>query len=295
MDMRFPDLGWMVKEKSLALNKSAIFEESLSSPEKPQMTTAPHRSTLQFIAEVQWQIDARRSPGARIAGEPQESLGHHGDSQMFMHKFRVDVDRLAYQRSEDLLPYGSPLMAYEPAMRLHSSRQPGLSYEIGPGTFAVRATRPVDWTDFSSALREGLKVVMAARDYSAREQPFSYIRMHVVEAFMAPWSHQQDMADFLKDALGIQVVLPEGIARHLRPGYRYRPLLQLQLYTDHQRELKVAVDVGYVEDDLAYLLDTTVSTENRELLTLDQVVQAIDESYVIRQGMFGDIPLPSSP
>lgn len=211
---------------------------------------------------------------------------------MFIHRFRAAVLGQGFRRDEDLRPYGTPIIAYEPALRLHSQHQQGLSYEIGAGTFAVRATQPVAWEDFSAALREGLKVVLAIRDYNTREQPFSYITLHVVQAFQEPWTHQQGLDEFLKDALGIQVVLPPGLAQHVLPGYRYQPLLQLQIYSDKQRELNVAVKPDYLNDQFAYLLDTTIATQDSNIRELDAVVHAVDASHAMLQGLFGEIPAP---
>lgn len=256
------------------------------------MTNAPQRSTIQCIAEVQWQIDSGSRPGPRVAGAPHEPVGRHDESMMFIHRFRAAVHGQGFQRSDDLRPYGTPIIAYEPALRMHSQRQQGLSYEIGAGTFAVRATQPVAWEDFSAALREGMKVVLAGRDYDAQKQPFSYITLHVVQAFQEPWTHQQGLDEFLKDALGIQVVLPQGIAQHVRPGYRYQPLLQLQIYSDNQRELSVAVKPDYLNDQFAYLVDTTVATQDSDIYELDAVVHAVDASHAMLQGLFGDIPAP---
>lgn len=256
------------------------------------MTKVPQRSTIQCTAEVQWQIDSRCGPGPRVAGEPCEPVRLQDESMMFIHRFRAAVHGQGYQRSEDLRPYGTPLIAYEPAMRLHSQRQQGLSYVIGAGTFAVRATQAVAWEDFASALREGLKVVLAGRDYDAQKQPFSYISLHVAQAFQEPWTHQQGLDDFLKHALGIQVVLPQGIAQHVRPGYRYQPLLQLHIHSDNQRDLSVAVKPDYLNDQYAYLLETTVVTQDRDIHELDAVVHAVDASHAMLQGLFGDIPPP---
>lgn len=256
------------------------------------MTKVAQRSTIQCTAEIQWQVDSRGSPGPRVADEPREPVRRQDESMMFIHRFLAAVHGQGYQRSEDLRPYGTPLIAYEPAIRLHSQRRQGLSYAIGAGTLAVRATQAVAWEDFSSALREGVKVVLAGRDYDARKQPFSYIALHVVQAFQEPWTHQQGLDEFLQHALGIQVVLPQGIAQHVRPGYRYQPLLQLQIHSDNQRELSVAVKPDYVNDHLAYLLDTAVITQDSDIDELDAVVHAVDASHAMLQGLFGEIPLP---
>jgi hypothetical protein len=258
------------------------------------MTTAPNRSTLQLIAEVQWQIDGRVSPGPRVPGEPATPADNQDECQYFIRGFQSIMHGSGFGRSEDLTPYGQRLMAYEPATRLHSNSRPGLHYEIGAGTFAVHATQPLrDAEEFLSMVREGMKVVLKQRGWRSDDSPFPYVRVRVLDAFREPWTHQQDLDDFLRDALGIQVALPKPIAQHLRPGYRYRPSLQLQIYMEENRELKISVDVGEMDYQMAYLLDTTVTTEDRDLIGVDAVVRAVTVSHGIIRDMFADIAAPA--
>ena len=257
------------------------------------MTTVPNRSTVQLTAEVQWQIDGRASPGPRVPGEPGSPAGNQDECRYFIQGFQSSMYRKGFQRSEELRPYGHQLMAYEPATRIHSNSRPGLYYEVGAGTFAVHATQPLrDAEEFLSAVREGMKVVLEERGWRGNQSPFPYVVVRVVDAFREPWTHQQDLDDFLRDALGIKVALPKRIAQHLRPGYRYKPVLQLQIYTDDNRELRIGADLGEIDYQLAYLLDTSVTTEERELSGLDAVMHAVTASHAIIRDMFADIPAP---
>jgi hypothetical protein len=257
------------------------------------MPTIPNRSTVHLVAEVQWQIDGHRAPGPQVPGDPGESVNNQDDHTSFVYGFQSRVHAQGFQRLEYLQPYGSRMMAYRPTSRIGSNSRPGLYYEIGPGFFAAHATEPLrDPEEFSTMVREGMKAVLAARDWRSKDQPFSYITVRVLDAFREPWVHEQDLDDFLKHALGIDVRLPPGIARHVRPGYRYKPMLRLQIYTVDNRELTISADLGELDYQLAYLLDATVATEDRDIQGLDAAVLAVDQSYAIIRDMFADIPAP---
>lgn len=262
------------------------------------MPTKPNRSTVQITAEVQWTIDGHRSPETQLPGEPPESVEHRDESmhKHFIYEFESRVRGQGFQHTESLLPYGARMMAYRPASRVRSNSKPGLYYETGPGYFSANATQPLQNPDeFSTMVREGMKAVVAARDrgWGSRNQPFSYITVRVLEAFREPWSQEQDLDDFLKNALGIHVGLPPGIAKHVRPGYRYKPMLQLQIYTVDRRELKISAEQGQLDGQLAYLLDTSVTMDDQEIVELDAAILAVNQSYAIINDMFAEIPAPA--
>lgn len=258
------------------------------------MPTIPNRSTVHITAEVQWQVDGYGWPGPQVPGEPGASVGNENEHTMLIYGFQSKVDGLGFKRAESLLPYGARMMAYRPVSRIHSNSKPGLYYEIGPGIFSAHTTEPLQHGDeFSAMVREGMKAVLAHRDWRSKDQPFPYITVRVVEAFKEPWVQEQDLDDFLKHALGIHVGLPPGIAKHVRPGYRYKPMLQLQIYSVDNRELKISADLGQLDDQLAYLLDTTVTTDDRDTQGLDAVMLAVNQSYAIIRDMFAEIPAPA--
>lgn len=258
------------------------------------MPTIPNRSTVHITAEVQWQVDGHASPGPQVPGEPGASVGNENEHKMLIYGFQSKVEGLGFRREESLLPYGARMMAYRPVSRISANGKPDLYYEIGPGIFSAHTTEPLGRGDeFSTMVREGMKAVLERRDWRAKDQLFPYIAVRVVEAFKEPWVHQQDLDDFLKQALGIHVGLPPGIAKHLRPGYRYKPMLQLQIYSVDNRELKISADLGQLDHELAYLLDTTVTTDDRDILGLDAVMLAVNQSYAIIRDMFADIPAPA--
>lgn len=247
---------------------------------------------LEIIAELRWAAVA--SGGAAVQGHPLPVMPDRiaPFDQAFM-QFTAKLGALGYERVERLVPYGFPLLPYEPALRLRP--KPGVEdatlIQIGPNLFTANAVPPYrSWEDFAPKVKAGVEALLDTRieqDAGADVR----VSLRYIDAFGEDLMGGRSMIAFLTEVLGIRLALHPAIAGQCAPGQEILPGLQLQVPLAFGT-MTVAFGAGQVEQRPAILMDTTVALAEAVPPEVERIMTGFEQARAVIHTTFMQLTQP---
>ena len=246
---------------------------------------------VELIAELRWSPDPSQMVFPQVmGGQPGPQLITGNAQEGFFLRFGNEAHRLQHLDTERLMPGGFPATLHQPVYRFRQRTPQGQTttlYQVGPGLFSANAVPPYEsWSTFEPVVRNGVQALIASRDRSEIEVPFSAISLRYIDAFTPYHTEGRDVRSFLQDVLGVSIQIPEGLTQHLRTGETIRPVLQLQIPMQDGYVMNVAFGEGVANDIPAVMMDATISTTFPITASLDAVMQVFAQEHAAIDSSF---------
>ena len=249
---------------------------------------------VELIAELRWLPDPSQMIFPQTMGGqvgPQLITGNAQEG--FYLRFGNEAHRLQHSDTERLMPGGFPATLHQPVYRFRqrtAQDQTTTLYQVGPGLFSANAVPPYEsWAAFEPVVRNGVQALLASRDQSEVNAPFSAISLRYIDAFTPHHTEGRDVRSFLQDILGISIQVPDALMQHLRTGEAIKPVLQLQIPMQDGYVMNVAFGEGVANDIPAVMMDTTISTTFPIQPSLDAVMQVFGQAHAAIDSSFNSL------
>lgn len=268
-------------------NSSSLFEIFTSAFNKiiknrnMKSTTLLNAPLVELVAELRWSSVS----GNQIIGSEQIGnanifpVGTSSRLEEFFMRFGALAAQLQYPLTERLIPPGFPLLEGQPVYRFRKQPDVGLTslYQIGPGVFTANAVPPYKtWAQFSPVLEKGVRALLEARPENEKDIPFNGMSLRYIDAFGPEFMRDMDAATFIKDVLGIEIKLPDGLIRQLAPDASPKPSLQIQLPMLNGMIMNLGIGEGVVNNKNSIIFDSVVAMTVPVAANLEAVVEAMN-------------------
>lgn len=241
---------------------------------------------VELIAELRW------GPGSEPATPDNQSvviaLPSSKDEETYM-QFGAVISSAGYGRFERVMPPGVPIPFGQVAVRCRptDSKQQSPLFQLGHGVFSANALPPYkSWDEFSPFVRTGIDGLFQAFDLAARPRPeFSIALIRYIDAFRDDLSGGRDIRTFLRDVLGLDILLPDAIMSKATDPSEIVPSLQVVVPTAVGRlEMKFAE--GRQGNERAIIMDTSVLVERDIGNNADRAVAALSDGRLLIHELF---------
>jgi uncharacterized protein (TIGR04255 family) len=250
------------------------------------MTTSFKNAPLvELIAELRWN-DAASPALAPVAGGIRVQFGGNNHETLYM-RFGAELYQQGFQNAERLIPPGFPVVNSQPVYRFKSSdKKLPVLYQVGPGLFTANATPPYrHWAEFRPVVRSGVVALLGAREDAEQAAPFSALSLRYIDAFRPPLTRDLDVGRFLGEVLGINVVLPDAITKHLAKGASIKPFLQVTVPME-SLSLAMTFAEGGVNGAPAIVMDSNVTTVEPIGPDVDEVMAMFERAHDVIHDIF---------
>ncbi|MCE8035909.1 TIGR04255 family protein [Billgrantia tianxiuensis] len=227
----------------------------------------------EIIAELTW------DQHEEYAGQdPSEPVYHQAYEETF-NEFLDKVGERGYTRSERLIPANFPCPPAQVVLRArHSNYRKGKDvasrtlYQMGMGVFTVNAVPPYEsWEEFSPLVEDGLEDFLHMSLPGGQPEGFR-LKLRYINAFGKDLVSDKSHKDFLQDALGVSVNLPETVIDQV-DGQFELPLLDVVLPLGFGN-MKLRFAKGLANDEQVYIFDLTISYSQEYKSDLSEIMQA---------------------
>jgi uncharacterized protein (TIGR04255 family) len=224
-------------------------------------TNAP---LVELIVELRWGATSVVAPGS-----PQMlvlSTTQTKDEEIFT-LVGAGMSAAGYGRNERLIPQGFLVPPAQPAYRFRPTNIEEQSplFQLGQGIFTANALPPYNgWSDFSPVVRKGIEILFESHKRAAAV-PLS-IQVAVVRyinAFRDGLTNGRPAREFMRDVMGVNVVLPKVVLSKASEPDAIQQNLQVAFSTDAGR-LEMSFGEGRHGNERAVML-TTAAIIQRDL------------------------------
>lgn len=251
---------------------------------------------VEIIAELRWnpQPPPPQITGGGNAPVAVMSVNTNSFDEFFM-RFGGEVYQQGFQRAERIVPAGFPIMLFQPIYRYRKATDLDASvlYQVGAGIFSANAIPPYQsWDDFSPTVEAGIEAMLKIRSDAERAAPFSSVSLRYLDAFGPNFTQGRDTGTFIREVLGIKLDLPEGLSKHVAPGKKFKPAIQLALPLPNGMIMNVGVGEGMVNNEVTIIMDTTVGTTTEIAADKMSAMSALNAARSVIHEMFFDLTKP---
>lgn len=238
---------------------------------------------VELIAELHWDV------AKVVATGPAPALGMVADTgayEEFFMRFTGPAFANGYAQIERVVPHGFPMFAHQPAVRFRPKEGNGLLLQIGPGLLTINATQPYkNWDAFAPEIRKGIEALFSARSDVENAQPFTAVNLRYVDGFNVTHTQGQNIGEFLRNVLGIDVRLPEAVTKHAATGRPIKPTIQVQVPMTDDRVLSLGVGDGMVNGQPVFVMDTTISAQR----PIEPDVESLMQEFASARGVIHEM------
>ncbi|OYW37650.1 MAG: hypothetical protein B7Z35_09400 [Hydrogenophilales bacterium 12-61-10] len=238
---------------------------------------------LEIIAELRWAAPSMPSPPIPMPVVPQAS-GPFDEAFM---RFAAKVGALGYERVERLVPYGFPMMPYDPVVRLRPKTgvEDSTLYQIGAYMFSANAIPPYkSWDDFAPKVREGVRVLLESRVEKDAKAPV-LVSLRYLDAFREDLTDGKPLVSFLAEAFGITLGLPAAIQSQCAEGKVITPAIQMSVPIGFGT-MNLSIAEGEVDKQPAVIMDTSVSFAEATPPEVDQIMEGFGKAREVIHDVF---------
>jgi uncharacterized protein (TIGR04255 family) len=248
---------------------------------------------VELIAELRWAFGGVQS----AANKPQEinvpiSVLAAPDTEEFFMRFGAQAAAEGYMRVERLLPSGIPVLPFRPLYRFRKggSEAGTTLYQLGGGIFSANITPPYhSWTAFRPVVERGVTLLVAARDDSEKQIPFSQVSLRYINAFRRNLLEERTTWKFIREVLRFDLALPHAVTRFVGEGQEPAGNIQLAVALQSGQRLGLTIGDGKIGNETAAILDTMVSAHGATAPSVASVMRTLDEAHDVIYSMFTDL------
>jgi uncharacterized protein (TIGR04255 family) len=260
---------------------------------------------LEIVVDLRWQpamqavpapVDSQPAMQALLAAP----IGSQQIPSMFLltpqvenliHRFGSEVYKRDFQRTERLVPSGFPVLPGQPISRFKKADADNVLYQIGIGMFSANAVPPYrSWSQFAPEVASGVEALLAAREASERERPFSPVSLRYINAFRSDLMGDRDVNQFLREVFNIKLELPEVVSS-LAPGTSPKPLVIVKLPTPVGTLQMTAGDAN-IAGSPGIVLDMNLITSEQIEPQVDAVMKVLNDAHVVIREIFLEMTKP---
>lgn len=252
---------------------------------------------VELVAELRWEptTGTPLQPLAQTGSFPNLDFNLTGMDQFYL-RFGVAVQKEGYTELVRLVPPGIPfLIKHQIAFRfnkLEPEGKPKSLYQLGPGVFTANAVPPYEsWSQFAPVVKQGVEALLQSRPETERDLPFTLLTLRYIDAFNDSHTSGMDDMSFLK-TLGVDITIPESLAKHLRPEAKVKPAVQLQIPMGDGLLMTFNYGFGNANGKDAILMDTTINTTLGVRADLDAVMDAFGVAHEAISTTFKEMVKP---
>jgi uncharacterized protein (TIGR04255 family) len=250
---------------------------------------------VEIVTELRWQSAQGKVPilSPEGAAQPQFSLIVASQLDAFLSRFGIEMGHHGFRRVERLFPPGIPMIPGQVVSRFKSdSENVTVLYQLGSGVFTANATPPYrTWQGFLPEVEKGLAALLAARDPSESETPFSTVSLRYIDAFNTTLNRGKDSHAFLSDILNFKLELPEAITKYRMVDRPLKPYLTLSVPVNGG-VLTLNYGEVLVSGKEAILLDITRSVVGSVAADKQAVIDVLNASHTVLQDVFLELTKP---
>jgi uncharacterized protein (TIGR04255 family) len=217
---------------------------------------------VEVIAELRWESSAGSGVNGQFPLGP-TFIAAQGKAETFFMKFAGEVHALEHREVERLVPAGFPFFATQPVVRFRRGDigQPKTLYQVGPGIFSANAVPPYEsWsTRFRDVVARGVAALIRSRPADELASPFTGLTLRYIDAFDHRHTEGRPVDAFIREVLGINVLIPKAIAQHLGEGAHITPMVQLQIPMESAFMMGLSVSQGSIDGRSVVMLDSSVA------------------------------------
>jgi uncharacterized protein (TIGR04255 family) len=244
---------------------------------------------VELIAELRWipggvKVAANDPNGLEI--QPSVFLNPRAD-ELYM-QFAGIIGAHGYTQIERLVPAGFPSMPFTPIYRYREGGSPQgpTLYQLGLGIFSANTTPPYkSWTEFRPVVEQGVQALLRSLGKEGGGT-FSSVVLRYIDGFTPLFTGSLSMDRFLRDALGVTVVLPTALTSRIAQGSEIRPRLQVAIPLGAGMNMSMALGEGRANGQEAVIMDTSVSAGQPVPANLESVMVALDAARTIIHDTF---------
>ncbi len=248
---------------------------------------------VELIAELRWGEALNISAGDSLSAI-QPDLPTSKDEEIYM-QFGAAVSAIGYGRFERVLPPGFPRLhghvvcRYRPT---NPSEQAPL-FQLGPGVFTANALPPYkSWASFSPVVRKGIDCLFKAYDVAQMPAPaFNAVLVRYIDAFGDDLTAGRNVQAFLREVMGLNIVLPDVLLTVALDANDIQPLLHLAIPVSLGR-LEIKIAEGKKSNERAIMLDTAILIQNAIGSNADAAMQALTEGRQLIHDLFRGLTKP---
>ena len=261
-------------------------------------TTLLNAPLVELIAEFRWKPSIPEMPTASMQpGGVNAPAFYLASNELtdFFNRFGNAVTVLGYPVSERLIPIEIPLLMVQPVYRYkkQAKDQQTSLYQVGPGLFTANAVPPYQtWDTFSPVVEAGVNAILESRPEAERGSPFTATSLRYIDAFGTDLTAGMDVARFMREILGVDVRLPNGMLKHLAENATYKPSIQVQIPMPAGLIMSVGIGEGIINNNQSIIMDTTVSTTTPISADINAVMQAMNVARNSIHDMFFELTSP---
>lgn len=245
---------------------------------------------VEIVAELRW-VPAQLS---RIPeGQPQIPIPLM-DSKLedFFMRAGQEFSKLGFNIPERLVQPGFVLLLNQPVVRF--SKGPGRSpilYQVGPGIFSTHGLPPYkSWEYFSPEVERGVDSLLRARD--PRERAFLKASLRYIDAFSQELRGDKSELEFIRDVLGISIILPANIVDLVEPGSTPQLGMQVVMPVTGGMTMNINLQEGSVNNMQAIIMDTTVSQEGEIAPGIREIMSVFHDAHRVIHKAFFEMTKP---
>ncbi len=246
----------------------------------------------ELIAELRWG-PSMPIPTSNGPLQIPLTLPRSQDEAIFM-QFAMIIAQRGYGRLERLIPPGIPTPPQLPACRFRPTqvdRQSPL-FQIGKGIFSANALPPdyQSWQSFRPEVRAGIDALYAAHQQAGEPLPdVSQAVVRYIDIFNEELTGGRSIAAFLRDVLGIQILLPDSIANlaqaEIEPNVTFSVPIGVGVLT-------MNIGKAMRGTETAALLDTSVLIQRQIGRSADEAIEALTEARGVIHDLFLSLTQP---
>jgi uncharacterized protein (TIGR04255 family) len=248
---------------------------------------------VEIVVELRWQPAVQAGPTAQQIG-PQQAPIFLSTPQVenLIHRFGGEVYRRSFQRAERLVPSGLPVLPGQAISRFKKADADNVLYQIGIGMFSANAVPPPyrSWNEFAPEVANGVTALLAAREESERERPFSPVSLRYIDVFGSELTDGRDANDFLRDVLKIKLGLPK-VVMDLAPGTSPKPFIMVSLPAP-VGTLQMSTGEAKIRGATGIVLDMNLVTGEAVEPRVEAIMKVLNDAHMVIRRLFLEMTEP---
>lgn len=257
---------------------------------------------VELMAEVRWGLPTMPAiqPGASIPPAAQafaaQSIQFTTSTvyEAFFEEFAKRVRELGFTIRERTVPANMIAPLYKAVWRWRNPDAPGTTLQLGPGVFTINGAPPayIRWADFVGTVSSTLDALIDSLGaYPHPLEHFSQLLMRYVDLFDEHLTEGKKHSEFLRDVLGVKVVLPKVMTEQARPEADITPSLSVAMPVEGGSANFVFTS-GVLTGRSGFILDSTVTVDQELPLQRGPVVENLTRAHDILNSIFVGITAP---
>jgi len=263
-------------------------------PSGTMSVTYQNAPLVELIAELRW---GDSTPTAQAPGQAvvvRLALPGTKDEEMYMHLSAI-MSRGGYSRLERLLPPGVPLPPTQVACRFRPSDPSAQSplFQVGPRVFTANALPPYrSWVSFGPVVEQGVSWLFEAHERAGLKPPALNVAMiRYIDAFDGHLTGGRDIHAFLREVMGLQILLPPALRELATDAARIAPTLQLMVPAS-VGQVRITFAEGKKGNESAIMMDTTVVIQREIGPDAKGAIAALTEGRQVIHDLFRELTAP---